>query len=87
MNKHTNLKISRNPKTVKPKYSIGDIVWFIEDNLLQCEEIKGVILTNSIYSIYRYYTECGGDVDYEVPETWTNECYIYPTKEDLINSL
>lgn len=68
--------------TIETKYNIGDKVWFMHNNSVNCETIikidvfieRDVIYNNIFYHIYNY---CSPYIEQK----------LFPTKEDLLKSL
>ena len=76
--------------TIKTKYNIGDEVWTIVENRVQCLRIEGV----SINTLDETFDESGKLVSYRLrikyyfgDGEWVNDGYCFSTKEDLIKSL
>lgn len=70
---------------ITTKYDISDKVWTIDDMHAVCFTIAGVNVrkeyddfTQSVVSVTEYR---GDNID------WTEESDLYPTKEELLNSL
>ena len=71
--------------TIETKYNIGDEVWVIMNNRVECVKIQSVKLeVYTDYKVYKvevypvYYDFCGGRY---------YETQLFPTKEELIKSL
>lgn len=76
--------------TFETKYNIGDEVWAIVDNEVQCNQVGGVkaqtdavMLRQDVlganFPIRIKYHLWGGN--------WVDEHKVFPTKEELIKSL
>lgn len=70
---------------ITTKYNIGDRVWTIDDRHAVCFFITGINVrkeyddyTQSVINVTEYR---GRNVD------WTEEAALFPTKEELLNSL
>ena len=81
--------------TIKTKYNIGDEVWFLEDSKAKSGKVTGLRFS---YGIGEYF----GEVITHVGQTYVNyflrgdfihsgcifeEKFLFPTKEELLNSL
>ena len=77
---------------VKTKYSIGDIVWYMEDNRIHKGKVSKInnIITSAVtaklgwyqkttYNLFNYFSF--------KPKHEYQEYELYPTKEELIKSL
>ena len=70
--------------TIETKYNIGDEVWFMWENKVQCSKIKDLesVTIRPVLSVV-----------YELEMLWHDakfvfkECALYPTKEELLKSL
>lgn len=68
--------------TIKSKYSVGDIVWIMQNNIPITREIKRLRMTCDYGDrIYINYSFNSTD-NYTISEN-----KVFSTKEDLINSL
>ena len=76
--------------TIETKYNIGDEVWAIVENEVQCNQIGGIkVQTDAVMSRQdvsgvnipiriKYYLWDGN---------WVDEHKVFPTKEELLKSL
>lgn len=70
---------------ITTKYNIGDRVWTIDGRHAVCLTVRGVNVrkeydgvTQSVVCVTEYK---GDNID------WTEEAALFPTKEELLNSL
>lgn len=66
----------------KPKYHIGQEVWRISDRKASKELVTGVVI---IHKAFAYYL--GAIESHPFDYGWREEAELFPTKEELINSL
>lgn len=66
---------------VKSKFNIGDKVWFISNNKVQSLPVTGVCISVD--------AEEGCTVEHilHYNSSWVNECTLFNSKEELIESL
>lgn len=76
--------------TIETKYNIGDEVWAVIENRVQCLRIEGV----AINTLDETFDESGKLVSYRLrikyyfgDGDWVNEVNCFSTKEELIKSL
>lgn len=76
--------------TIETKYNIGDEVWAIVENRVQCLRIEGV----KINTLDETFNESGKLVSYRIrikyylgDGEWVNDINCFPTKEELLKSL
>lgn len=80
-----------NPHPMKPKYEIGQKVYFISRSGVIEDKIFGifqdyVIVHNETEHYFMYCFEMETVVKYGV-DNWTKESLVFPSKEELIKSL
>lgn len=75
--------------TIETKYNIGDVVWFIDNNMATQSKIRSIVIevggVGSIikrHILYRMYVD---DIIRRNP--LVRESDLFPTKEELIKSL
>ena len=76
--------------TIETKYNIGDEVWTIFRNKIQCKAINNIRAFGNL----RITDECGKIVDVRIKieycflnDEWVSEESCFPTKEELLKSL
>ena len=75
--------------TIETKYNIGDVVWFIDNNMATQSKIRSIVIevgrVESIikrHILYRMYVD---DIIRRIP--LVRESDVFPTKEELLKSL
>lgn len=76
--------------TIETKYNIGDEVWAIVENRVQCLRIEGV----AVRTLGETFDESGKLISYRIrinyylgDGDWVNDVDCFPTKEELLKSL
>lgn len=64
---------------VETKYDLNDTVWYISNNKVNSQKVTGIYISVSGLEHIEYYLQFG-DVKYP-------ESILFPTKEELLNSL
>lgn len=83
--------------TQKPKYEIGQKVFFIDYATVEEKRITGVVLTQdkkkSVFTdkekwIFSGFKYCFDNIEYGIPSGgWVKEEKLFLTKEDVLKSL
>lgn len=64
--------------TISTKYDIGDMVWFMYDNICVLKKVENINI--DVCNMYIQYMFDGNDI-------WLSEKHLYSTKEELLKSL
>lgn len=64
--------------TISTKYDIGDMVWFMHDNICVSNKVENIRI--DVDNMYIQYVFNGGNI-------WLSETFLYSTKEELLKSL
>lgn len=64
--------------TISTKYDIGDMVWFMHDNICVLKKVENINI--DVCHMYIQYVFNGGNI-------WLSETFLYSTKEELLKSL
>ena len=64
--------------TVSTKYDIGDMVWFMYDNICVLKKIENINI--DVYHKYVQYM-------FDENSIWLSEKHLFSTKEELLKSL
>jgi hypothetical protein len=76
---------------IETKYDIGQEVWVMKDNSPQKFKVNGISVEclDGMYNSCRHLglTAVNYDLGTRMSPLIYTECYLYPTKEELIKSL
>lgn len=64
--------------TVSTKYDIGDMVWFMYDNICVLKKVENINI--DVYHKYVQYM-------FDENSIWLSEKHLFSTKEELLKSL
>jgi hypothetical protein len=64
--------------TISTKYDIGDMVWFMHDNICVLKKVENINI--DVCHMYIQYMFDGNDI-------WLSEKHLFSTKEELLKSL
>lgn len=64
--------------TISTKYDIGDMVWFMYDNICVLKKVENINI--DVYHKYVQYM-------FDENSIWLSEKYLFSTKEELLKSL
>lgn len=64
--------------TISTKYDIGDMVWFMYDNICVLKKVENINI--DVYHKYVQYM-------FDENSIWLSEKHLYSTKEELLKSL
>lgn len=64
--------------TISTKYDIGDMVWFMYDNICVLKKVENINI--DVYHKYVQYM-------FDENSIWLSEKHIFSTKEELLKSL
>lgn len=64
--------------TISTKYDIGDMVWFMYDNICVLKKIENINI--DVYHKYVQYM-------FDENSIWLSEKHLFSTKEELLKSL
>lgn len=64
--------------TISTKYDIGDMVWFIYDNICVLKKVENINI--DVYHKYVQYM-------FDENSIWLSEKHLFSTKEELLKSL
>lgn len=63
---------------IKTKYNIGDMVWFMYDNICVLKKVENINI--DVYHKYVQYM-------FDENSIWLSEKHLFSTKEELLKSL
>jgi hypothetical protein len=64
--------------TISTKYDIGDMVWFMYDNICVLKKVENINI--DVYHKYVQYM-------FDENSIWLSEKHLFSTKEELLKSL
>lgn len=64
--------------TISTKYDIGDMVWFMYDNICVLKKVENIKI--DVCDMYIQYIFDGNEI-------WLSEKHLFSTKEELLKSL
>lgn len=64
--------------TISTKYDIGDMVWFMYDNICVLKKVENINI--DVYHKYVQYM-------FDENNIWLSEKHLFSTKEELLKSL
>lgn len=64
--------------TISTKYDIGDMVWFMYDNICVLKKVENILI--DVDNMYIQYVFDGNNI-------WLSEKHLFSTKEELLKSL
>lgn len=76
--------------TIETKYNIGDEVWVILENRIQCLLIRDFAIETSgvVFNDKCEFVSCVLQIQYYLDDrNWVEEDMCFPTKEELLKSL
>ena len=76
--------------TIETKYNLGDKVWVISENRIQCLPIRDFAIETSgvVFNDKCEFVSCFLQIQYYLDNSeWVEENMCFPTKEELLKSL